>query len=333
MEIKLRLRARSDDLAGLAVADLGRLGEDLVLPVAGERARVNFELVFDDQELGTELAAPDKELRQVYVLVSPGLVRSRGDDVRPSELSRRILEASWNRGAIVGLVGIVRDEARRFGLDATIGCDQIDASRLSAVVHEVAQRLWFKLPPRPGAQRASVRVRPVTSADELRLCFKLRHLVYRSLGYLDGRVAGTESRLEFDGFDPNAAHYVVAPVTDSTRVVGTMRLIIPGLRARAGPSMCEADPRCADWCRRFANEESDRVFRDLLNHPFANSMPILESFDYFAALRGRALPDLADPGRSCELSRHRYRRATPPTPPPHHRSDATDDWTKPLRRA
>jgi GNAT superfamily N-acetyltransferase len=305
MQIILRLKANVETLSGLAMGDLCKLGADLELPVREETARISLELVSHDAELDLGISTPAEESRQVYVLVSSGLVDEIGGVAEPSELAKRILESSWNRGAVVGLIGLLRNAGEGcLGLDSAIAANPIDPGALAAVVHKVARRLWYKLPPRRRQDPIAATARKVTSEDELRQSFELRHHVYNSLGYLGERVASAATGIELDAFDPAALHYVVTPDATPERVIGTMRLIVPSRRPRILSNRWPAEAHYREWCEGFANEEQDRVFRDLLRQPFTNSMPIFDSFDYFSE-PGTRIPsrDVVDARKSCELSR------------------------------
>lgn len=308
MNIDLKIQLPSTALGDIAVSTLAALGADIDLPDHAERVTVSCQFVGDDGALVASLQDLPKGRRQVFIVVSPGLVDHGPHDVRASALATRLLKLSWRERIVVGLVGVIPAAAGNVaGLDWVINQPTIDCRALRVAVQKVARTLWFKLPPATRNEQVNsgtdLKLRPIKSRRLFRQSLQLRHEVYSALGYIDTRVADAALGLEFDGYDPAALHYAVTSRNEPGRVAATMRIIVPG--RRAVPRMERArETRYSAWCEEFANEEESRVFRDLLHRRCMNSLPLLDSFDYFNSAGEQCLlREMVFPDHSCEVSR------------------------------
>jgi predicted GNAT family N-acyltransferase len=286
MHAGIFLCAAGDRLA-LATADLARAFDDAGLEQAGEEVTFALFPAGDGAGLSRRLEKFMTASRgAASIVVSDLLVdRSPGGHVA-SALACAIEEKARDLDACNGLIGLVAGETGRVrGIDALVRIDPLDAKELRTKLLAVAHRLWWKAPP---ARKAAVQegervlVRSVETRAELRACLALRGGVYRSLGYLEDDILRADSEIELDGYDAQARHFAAFDPAQMNRVVGTMRLIVPGLDPRL-PAVQQAD--CArdyqDFCRKIADRERHRAFRDRLNMPAPTALPIFDSFDYF----------------------------------------------------
>jgi predicted GNAT family N-acyltransferase len=236
------------------------------------------------------------------IVISDRLTVSSDRGHQPSALVESIELMAREFRAYVGLLALVRGAAVTLkGIDATVCADGIDIAHLRSELLKVANRLWLKTAPKKQAGGAGdVDVRPVMSMQELRRCLELRRRVYGQLGYLQENVVNTASKIELDGYDLQAQHFAAVDASAQNRIVGTMRLIVPGLvRDLPTARFAECDIDYRDWCERIADSEVDRVFRDCcLNYAATISLPIFDSFHHFHPF-GKEV----EPRYSCEISR------------------------------
>ncbi len=303
MLIELKLCLESAALKRLSAHDLARLAEGIELPQADDAVRVAVEFAHGQTDPANYLTKGVQKDRRALVIVSPKLVEPTTDGCKASGLAQHILETSWRQQVVVGLVGVTElSDDRAIGLDAVIAPGEIKRD-LRTVFQRLVHRLWFKLAPPQGNRRTRreqipLEAQRVCDKASFRECLALRHRVYSSLGYLEADVAESAIKLDLDGYDTRAKHFVVFDRT-ANRVAATARLISPGASPlRSGLAQA---PRYEDWCSAFAREEPGRVYRDLLKRRNLASLPIVDSFDYFMDLSDHQ--KYAYPQHACEVSR------------------------------
>lgn len=306
MLIELKICLPPESLGQMSARDFAALAEDIDLPQARESARVIVEFVQRETNPVEFMTSESGRGRRALIIVSPKLVDTIGDGCSVSNAAQRLLERSWERRVVVGLVGVTdRPDAHVTGLDAVVSPDAL-RGRLRAIVQRVASRLWFKVAP-PIVDHDTVRdarqweVGVVRDAQTLRKCLALRHKVYSALGYLDPEVAAAQLRIDLDGYDTRAKQFVVID-RSSQRVAATARLISPGILPWLNGPL--NTPNYVAWCNALAREEPGRVYRRLLARPFVTPLPILDSFAHFNNLSDQQrYQPLVYPQYSCELSR------------------------------
>lgn len=306
MLIELKICLPLASLGQLSAREFAALAEDVDLPQARESARVIVEFVQGETDPLRYLASEPSADRRALIIVSPKLIQPSDDGCRISAVAQQLLESSWERRVVVGLVGVTdRPADKAIGLDAVVSPSDLRRG-MRDIVHRVARRLWFKVAP-PAVQPAVCDEPPewdvavVRDQETFRECLALRHLVYSSLGYLDAEIAGARLQLDLDGYDTRAKQFVVLD-RRAGRVAATARLISPGILPwLTGPLNA---PNHEDWCNAIAREEPGRVYRRVLAHRYMAALPILDSFAHFNDLNdhGRYAP-LVYPQYSCELSR------------------------------
>lgn len=309
MFVELKLDLNPHCLSLLRTQDLADLGSELALPSGGEPVAVGVEFCVVNQATVGFLAPHTPRDRRVLIVVSPALVEGTPAGYKASPLAMHLLERSWNEGTVLGLVGVVPGETKNAaGLDCVVGDQPFTPHALRGAIQKVASRLWFKLPPlRKATSRENddlFEAQQIISKVQFCQSLKLRYLVYNALGYLDERITAASQKIELDGYDQAAIHYAVTSRSKPDRVVGTMRLIVPGQHNLYHVTTVFRSANYRAWCEELADAETDRVFRDKLRWPSANALPLLDSFDYFAALTDQTLfRDMIMPNQSCEVSR------------------------------
>ncbi|MCI0400637.1 MAG: GNAT family N-acetyltransferase [Gammaproteobacteria bacterium] len=307
MFLELKLDLWPNCLSLLRTQDLADLGNGLAMPTGDEPVAVSVE--FCAVSKATLSLWASRRERRVVIIVSPALIEVRPNAYKASPLAMQLLEHSWNEGIVLGLVGVVHGEPKHVaGLDCVLGDQPFTPQALRNAVQKVASRLWFKLPPwrkaPSSATEDAFEAQQITCEEHFRQSLELRYLVYNALGYLDERITSASQKIDLDCYDPMAIHYAVTSRNSRERVVGTMRLIVPGRRNLPHGTTLFQPASYGAWCEQLANAETKRVFRDVLNRPSANSLPLLDSFDYFAALTDQTMfRDMVMPNQSCEVSR------------------------------
>lgn len=309
MFIDLKLCLQPDALAQISARELAELVDGVALPQSRERARVVVEFACGQTDPLDHLPADGTGDRRAVVIVSPKLVKAGAAGVEASDDAQQLLETSWARRVVVGLIGVAErrcDDA--VGLDAIVSSDDMKQGLFDAF-RRVVQRLWFKVEP-PRSTRSGFSRRPdlhlVRAADRetFRQCLALRHQVYSSLGYLDKDITDASIQLDFDCYDTRARQFAVIDRANDNRIAGTARLISPGLQPWQRPGVEIDGPQYERWCHEFAREEPGRVYRAILGKRIISSLPILDSFAYFGGLSDQdRYESLRYPQNSCEVSR------------------------------
>ncbi len=151
-------------------------------------------------------------------------------------------------GRLLGTVAIMPRNVRVPDIDRVLW-KTFDATALLEVLSLLASKLTYLAPPERSAASVGlgpVVVRPITRKEELVDYFKLRHRIYRVMGYLEPRVDLASSKMEIDEGDTHALHFgafVREGVRD--RLVGTARVVCLELEedenARWTRSLAKAD--------------------------------------------------------------------------------------------
>jgi predicted GNAT family N-acyltransferase len=311
MFVELKFLLPRAGLAALSAQNFVGLADGISLP-ARDEVVVGVTQLFGDAEALCDSLNHSSEVtakRRVFIIVSPELVDIGAGTAEPSPFAKRLLQISWEDGVILGLIGIVPAGAGHVSsLDEVIETSCLTFGVLRATVEKIVARLWFKLPPigQAKTQRSvqAFTVSQITRPEQFKQSLTLRHLVYNALGYLDERVAASQLKVEMDGYDPSAIHFMVASRADPSRVSASMRIIMPGWQhlPRAAAFLQPSDYE--SWCEELAYDEDSPVFHKLLNRRCNNALPLLGCFDYFSSLTEQPrFRDMIMPQYSCELSR------------------------------
>jgi GNAT superfamily N-acetyltransferase len=129
---------------------------------------------------------------------------------------------------LLGMVAITDWAPKRVpDIDRVVGTNVAPAA-LQEALQLTAQALSFKSPPEQHRLIPyPVKVRRVWLETELLECFKLRHRVYKLMGYLDDELEADEFGMEVDWYDLRSVQIAAFEETEfAPRAVGTARLIL-----------------------------------------------------------------------------------------------------------
>jgi predicted GNAT family N-acyltransferase len=311
MLVELKFLCTPDRLTTLRAPDLLGLTQTLSLPNRQESIASAVEFLTDAEALCNSLKKPGgtNGKRRACIIISPDLVEAGTDTVVASTLSKRLLLLSWEHNVLLGLIGLTPDDRGHVsGIDEVIATYALNLGILRSAVEKVTTRLWLKLPPLPrvDTQRPADAfvVQQITQVGHFRQSLALRYRMYQTLGYLQEQIANSQLKIEMDGYDPAAIHFLVSPADDPSHLAGSMRIVMPGWQhlPRASAFLQAVD--YGTWCEALANEETAPVFRRILNRPANHAFPLLGCFDYFEPLMQEPLyREMIMPQHSCELSR------------------------------
>lgn len=131
-----------------------------------------------------------------------------------------------NLNAALATLAIADSVARATDVDRVIP-PTAGRDELREMLELLSARLRYIGPPKKHRQRRELRVRRIKDEFELSRYFRLRHDVYRAMGYLNERKEQVRSRLEIDGCDGNAIHLAAFERRDGFEIlVGTARVLL-----------------------------------------------------------------------------------------------------------
>ncbi len=248
---------------------------------------------------------------RAVVIVSDRLTKTDSKGiVVPNELTDKIRALYRDSNYPVGLVALNGRCLRVTDIDRVIVVNSPDVAPIRAAVIRTANGLRLKSPPSRQASDQSagpISVRVAQSADELKSCLQLRHLVYEMLAYFPEEIATHPAKIDLDPYDNQAIHFLATAGNDA-EIVGTVRLILPCPPSTTGFTFQRKRPRTLKahgfWCLTIAAhtdalDESKACFLRMLNEPVFHPMPILQSADFAPPLP----PILTNPHVGAELSR------------------------------
>ncbi len=233
-----------------------------------------------------------QQRQRALILVSDRLAVAASEGYAPSPFAIRCRDAINSgldsAGAMMALIeGDVVKTRDIVGMVDVRQAHVLEAIREE--VRRVADGIWLKTSVRLPDTRTdtdAIRVGLATQLKSLVSAFHLRHRVYKTLGYLDERMAEDPGALELDQFDTGALHFVA--VDSREGVVGTARLITDVSQAGSSfvPSLARIMKRQIGSITHIAESEplgddtSVALRRDRIrNRPFT-PFPILENSDF-----------------------------------------------------
>ena len=184
---------------------------------------------------------------------------------RPRELWVKELLNEF-RGRLFGTIAILERVERVPLIDRVIR-QRFEAAELLEALRLSAERLMYLLPvPRRPLPRPVV-VRRIDDETELSAYFRLRHAVYRVMGYLDAKVEFAASRMELNSSDSGALHVGAFEQGKGGRqtLVGTARVV----------GVEDLDERSVGWTESLARY--DPVLRSKLREALPLKLPIIHS--------------------------------------------------------
>jgi predicted GNAT family N-acyltransferase len=138
---------------------------------------------------------------------------------------------------------------------------------ITRVLSLLSQRLAYMAPPNQRTYPNPFQIRLINNEYELHEYYKLRHDVYRVMGYLSDAKARVKSKQEIDGCDLHAIHFGAFEMCDGyQRLVGTARLLLTEAN----------ESRWAAWTRNLLR--ADRTLRAMVNDEKLSLMlPVFQS--------------------------------------------------------
>ncbi len=274
-----------------------KLGEGFAS--ANEGIRFNSHTMENADELVNWLKVRLSSKRACrVVVVSDNLVHNEAGQQKASALANEIRGLFNSQTThLLGLVALVVGEPGRLtDIDEMLDPRTLSLAVARPAMLRVAYALWLKSV--PSAQRKlrksdAVKVRLVRSLEELKMCLRLRFLVYGALGYLEKRIAHLANQMELDTYDQHSLH-LCAVERASMRVVGTLRMVLCADRRRAStvdrraPDRLALENACAlsdvvrmqaVWIRRIANEEPI-LHNKLREENPLTPLPIMDNTDF-----------------------------------------------------
>ena len=243
-----------------------------------------------DEELSGRLRSTEERVTLLLSdrLSGPSLVDPNPDKHEPTGWAKgHLLEFQDRPFATISLT----DRTRRIqDIDRTLR-RLFEERELLEAVGLAAERLMYLRRPSPTPQRLPIVVRLIRTEAELATYFRLRHRVYRVMGYLEPRIEFNASGMEMDWCDTTALH-IGAFEQDGAReeLVGTARVV----------SVQPLDDRSEQWARNLARY--DQALRSKLNTSSTLILPIFHSIK--PGLLGKTYAQLLTQEPNCgELSR------------------------------
>lgn len=220
------------------------------------------------------------------VLLSEGLaIRNEQGGWEATLLARQIRELFIrNPTHLCGLIALLNDQPHRISdIDAVLKIDDLTPDSLKRNLVRVATRLWLKSPVEALSSMANedaIRVHRVQSAAEMKECFRLRHRVYDTLGYLEEPISRSASGIDIDSFDTKAIHFAAVDHR-SHEFVGTARLVTT-VPQRIGQTIIGDPWRViqdqAEWVKAIVRQallKEDRIFHEKIHQATELPFPIL----------------------------------------------------------
>ena len=246
------------------------------------------------------------------VLLSEGLaIRNEQGGWEATPLAQQVRELFIrNPTHLCGLIALLNDQPHRItDIDAVLKIDDVTQDSLKRKLLQVATRLWLKSP--VGAlstmeRRDAIRVHRVQSAAEMKECFRLRHRVYDTLGYLEEPISRSASGIDVDSFDTRSIHFAAVDHR-SHEPVGTARLVTT-VPQRIGQTIIGDPWRViqdhAQWVKAIGRQallKEDRIFHEKIHQSTELPFPILFNSDF--GTRYRAFMEQHPPALGGEISR------------------------------
>ncbi len=196
------------------------------------------------------------------------------------------------RDQLLGTVAIVERYQRVPDIDRVVRRSFEKAEFVEAVVL-TAEKIDYVRTPRRQRPSDPILIRALASEAEMMEYFKLRHRIYRIMGYLDQKAEFARSGMEINECDPNAIHIGAFAQSgpNKGKLIGTARLV--GLE--------RLDEQAARWTANLAR--SDPILRSKLKYPMALGLPVFQSMYDSMKTRAGGYVDLLTREKCGELSR------------------------------
>jgi GNAT superfamily N-acetyltransferase len=232
-------------------------------------ADANQALSIVKKSLASEPPCPVIVISDLLVELSAGALED--DTWSPSNWAKEVQDELQGRGAVIAVV----DRSRRVrDIDRTLS-RSASPEQLLATIKLVADKLTYMARPAKRSLGQSVTVRLIRRQHELMEYFKLRHRIYRIMGYLDEPIENAPSQMEIDWCDRISLHVgAFEQGRDAQeRLVGTARVVIG---AAPGGTDRTRDIFRGNWVVKLA--ASDPVLSHVVNNRVLElELPIFHS--------------------------------------------------------
>jgi GNAT superfamily N-acetyltransferase len=227
----------------------------------------------------------------VAILLSDVLVDAASD---PTEIDSW-LPNSWAKEVTAKMrvecatVAIMRSPSRVRDIDRVIGLNAT-AEQLLDILKLASEKLSYMALPAKRTLPVAPDIRLIGSCTELLDYFKLRHRIYKIMGYLDEEIENTRSQMEINWCDTTSLHIGAYSHlrNQSELLVGTARLVVAsGRNDRMHPLLLS---RYGEWVKALAG--NDVVLKKAIeDRMLFFQLPIFQSQELSEIFRQAVLRD------------------------------------------
>jgi predicted GNAT family N-acyltransferase len=218
------------------------------------------------------------------ILLSDALVErvvdvTQSDTWTPSYWANDVADGVQGNFATVAVMTIPR---RVRDIDRAVS-PRCTAQQLLETLKLVADKLSYMAPPEKRQLTTSIDVRPIRKQHELLEYFKLRHRIYKIMGYLEAEIENAPTGMEVDWCDTISLHFGAYELTREGRdtLVGTARVVVGSSQLEEHSSLLAAYQR---WTTALVAQ--DEVLRNrLTNRVLGLELPIFHSQDLSGIFR------------------------------------------------
>ncbi len=292
--------------------------EDLLAYLRGISVHVSFPLLPSEpldfefvianslQDLAAEVidALYSSGYSRPLILLSDSLLEESGE---LASLARTIHGAYFTNRQLCSFVALTEKEVPVSNLmSGVIPWSSLTEVNLYEALTRAAARLLLLSTPGKDLPSDTIRkrvaFRAVQTPIELIECFRFRHEIYKTLGYLDPVISKSQLQLDLDSYDGMALHFV-ARDEETGEIAGTLRAIVPhqpwGLIRGPAGSLKEVFSSHQEWFRSTIPTLPEPELRKRLRDPGPGPLPIVQNMK----LSESWLPLLSQVLQGVELSR------------------------------
>jgi GNAT superfamily N-acetyltransferase len=201
----------------------------------------------------------------------------------PKEASTWISEVGSDLKANCGTIAILDPPKRLPNIDRVVS-PTADSAELCDRLRLIAERLTYtSSPPQQCSTRPSIDVRLIRKQHELMDYFKLRHRIYKIMGYLSEEIEHVPSQMEIDWCDTVALHIgaFVQGQEGNGSLAGTARVVVCSSEVTRKQPLLS---RYQAWVTTLA--ECDPVLKRLVSRGVLPlELPIFQSQKLFGIMR------------------------------------------------
>lgn len=303
----------------LIICVLETVDDELTLnDLANLTTTTKIDYVDDSVEFVFRIVSSREELLQVVkdhlcdtrgancVVISDQLLNSDAENLtpEPSSTAETIFKFVRDNVSACGLIALTKTKTNHVpGIDAIVISGRKARNELRKELKTITGRLWYKRPPNnsfqhSGGELFSVEIAAVSDKRNLLQSFELRGKVYSALGYIE------KSSIEMDAYDLTSIPFLALDRANQDRVVGAMRVIIPGRGPLNMAVQRYSFDHYGDWAREMAKDNVDRQWWKAIMKRAPTALPVLNAFKYFQVPdEEMEIDGMVMPRNVCELSR------------------------------